>query len=197
MCYYILGKHQESGELHLFSVRKKENCFYVEKKCSCNGVSATDCVFEDVNILKECDMRFHCAQKGRSVCGICVATLYKTDSEYEEYEYEEYEYEEYEYEEYEDEEYEDEEYEDEEQNTPGFVCLSRKEEIHIFPVVQAENPCQFLFKESLCGINLDDVDYFEDSEVTDINRTIERLKDEGVEFVCKNCFDILNDLKNN
>ena len=74
MNYYTL-KENETGELHLFEVRKKQ-----DGKCSSADESICGAMKKNDKYhlcLKEKEMRIKCAEIGRQVCGTCVSHLYE------------------------------------------------------------------------------------------------------------------------
>lgn len=86
---YTLLKNGDSDEYHLFkatwSDKEKENCSPVIKSI-CRKMNSSDRAkgVDGKNISPpfacqdEITARKSCADRGRSVCGVCVSSLYKT-----------------------------------------------------------------------------------------------------------------------
>ena len=76
---YCLKRKKDTKELHLFrAVPKEDNKCIPEEFSICKKMEKTE---SDKNIFScesEYDARINCASNGRSVCGICISSLYET-----------------------------------------------------------------------------------------------------------------------
>ena len=69
--YYLMkNANKQNNELHIFAGESD--------KCICKKLNLADTVeIEDSDrIVNESEMRKICAEKGRMVCGTCIASLY-------------------------------------------------------------------------------------------------------------------------
>lgn len=80
---YSLLKRKDTEELHLFNsnIRKEDKkCFLLENESMCGAMESDERIGNAIFACEnEVEARKLCAQKGRAVCGNCVAQLYTTD----------------------------------------------------------------------------------------------------------------------
>lgn len=79
---YTLKKHKDTGELHLFvgqfNPPGSDYTCTSSRLSICDKMQSSDSQGNIFACLTESDARKKCAEIGRSVCGICVSSLYAT-----------------------------------------------------------------------------------------------------------------------
>ncbi len=76
---FTLKKKKTTGELHLFRANQNpDRSCNPEKKSICKKMDVSDKEKNIFTCASEKDARIKCANIGRSVCGICVSSLYET-----------------------------------------------------------------------------------------------------------------------
>lgn len=75
---YTLKADKNTGELHLFKGKFSDNACTSATQSLCQGMVKSDSERNLFTCLNEDDARKKCAEIGRSVCGVCVSTLYTT-----------------------------------------------------------------------------------------------------------------------
>jgi len=82
MTLYTLKKKKDTEEHHIFEGEWIDNetprhCS-VASKSICNKATKIESVFIDKSCMSEARTRREAAEMGRTVCGICVSSLYAT-----------------------------------------------------------------------------------------------------------------------
>jgi hypothetical protein len=74
---YTLKKKRDTNELHLFpGEMKNQDACTSQLKSICEKMTSSESVANRFTCYDEDAARIECAKIGRSVCGICISSLY-------------------------------------------------------------------------------------------------------------------------